>query len=91
MIFVTHVRVTKITCRSVTSDTRARPAEGHDPEKVRSSPPGPGRYEEVIQVAEKKVSPKKPAAKATKSAQKTAATRVTKKKTLKRAVHKRIV
>jgi hypothetical protein len=60
------------------------------PKELRSGPAGPGRCEEVNQVAEKKVSPKKPAAKGTKSTQKAAATRVTKKKTLKRAVHKRI-
>lgn len=49
---------------------------------------GQGAYEEVTEVAEKKISPRAPAAKAPKAASKAAATRVTKKRTHKRT-HKK--
>jgi hypothetical protein len=81
---VTHVTpdVTSVTARSVTRNTFGSRASAHDGDVGRSDPPGSG---EVSQVAEKKITPK--AAEDSKKTEQ-AATRVTKKRSLRRRARK---
>jgi hypothetical protein len=82
--FVTSTRVTHVTGRTVTRDTRIR-AAGGGPSGHGTCHAGKSEWGEVTIVAEKKISPRAPAAKGKKESGKTeAATRVTRMKRIKR-------
>ncbi len=75
---VTRTAVMDVTEHPVTADTDVSPANDENPFERENEISNDTHEEEVNQMAEKKVTPKKPAAKSSKTSAKEAATRVSK-------------